>query len=285
MAAHEVHLGPGAKLTRVYRFFNEHPFFTTAEFANAYCADGSSYAAACSALHYYHRNRHLMPLRRSLWHVVGGPFEPFELASRLAPDAVFAYDGALTAHGLRGIEYSCTVAAGRWRPSLCFGDTIFRTVKSPLADPMAHTCLVEVEGRRHVVTTVARTLVDCMHRLDLSPGFIGTLLAFAREPDLRLDLDEVLAYARLLGSPVAAARTAACLWGNSSWLGTETTQFALARLGTKQTMYATADRDKSTAYMSRFRLMVPDQFKALKYSRRGPERLDSLVPESEEDDD
>ncbi len=260
------------------RIFASRDVFTREEFATSWVAAGHSPASADSVLNYYDGTGRILRVRRGLYITAESRIDPFVIASKLAPGAVIAYSGALAFHRLHGVGHSMAVAAPKRARPFTLNEVCYRTVPHPLpaGRELEHTEEHEHEGIKLRVTTPARTLVDCMHRLERGPGFLSTFRAFASHPDFHVNLREIAAYAFLLGSKVAAARTAACLWGHPKWHSLSyDQQCALAALAGRNTVYAVPPPLEEPQYLARIRVIVPGAFMSIVHS---PETIDWRPP-------
>ena len=259
-------------------FFARHSYFTTDEFTRAYVADGHSASSVEDCLAYHARTGRIFRVRRGLYASNGTGHDFFELAMKLAPNPVLAYRGALAFHGLIGVDYHLVVAADRRvRHDVFFNDVFYTVVQHPLPPGCEQFQTVEDSSRGIPVrvTTPARTLVDCMDRLHLSPGFVETFELFASHPTLEINFDEVVEYVRTLGKPIVAARVGVCLWGHPRWNALSyRQQFTLARLAGKETRYALPARPNGKyCCISRFHLIVPDGFSSAMTRARSATRI------------
>lgn len=252
----------GPKQPWIREFLARNPYFTTEEFVRAWCSENATRAAAISALAYYVRLGHVHRLRRGLFAVPSLEADPYLLATKLTPDAVVAYVSALALHGVSDLEYGFPFASRHFTRPLCFNELIYQPVKPPLANHTVLTQKLERRGHAITVTTPARTLVDCLDRLDLSYGFVETFEAILGAEDFEIDFNEAAACATALGKPVVAARVGAYLWGNRRWHARSYPhQFHLAKMGSRQTLHALPDRPtEQCSFLARFRLIVPDEF-------------------------
>lgn len=245
-------------------FLSCNPFFTTEEFVRTYCSHRESRDAALSALGYYVRTRRILRVRRGLFAAPDIAPDPLLLARKLAPDAVIAYRSALSFYDLAELEYAFPFATERPPRPLSFNELIYQGVRPQLADGTLCTRSHHRNGHEVIVTTPARTLVDCLDRLDLGLGFLGTFEAIVTTPDFEIDFNEAAAYATALGKPVVAARVGAYLWAHPKWHArTYEHQFHLASIGSRHTLHALPDRPKEQmVHLARFRLIVPEEFLA-----------------------
>src|SRR5438874_1208950 len=101
-------------------FFGEHRVFTLAEFEAAYLAGGHSKKSVRPILQYHLSQGRLMSIRRGLYIVAGHNIDRYVVAMKLVPDALIAYDGALSFHGLIGFPYGVCVINQRSLPSFTF---------------------------------------------------------------------------------------------------------------------------------------------------------------------
>lgn len=252
------------------RFFARTPFFTREEFARHYVEDGHRWSSVEEALRYYCATGRIVRVRRGLYASYAVDWDPFVLAAKLAPDPIIAYEGALAFHRLRGVEHSMPIAAARPIAPFAFDEIVYRATPHPLPRGEEHQ-YTSTQPRWDVtlrVTSPARTLVDCLDRLHLGPGFVETFEAFASQPDFEINFNEVVAYALELRSRVTAARVGACLWGHLRWNSLSyDQQFTLARCAPRHTMYAVPPPIEEPTYLARFRLIVPGAFMAARDRR------------------
>jgi hypothetical protein len=245
------------------RFFSRTPFFTREEFAQHYVADGHRWSSVDEALRYYCATGRIVRVRRGLFASYAVEWDPFVLAAKLAPNPIIAYEGALAFHGLSAVENSMPVAAAGSIAPFAFDEIVYRTTPHPLprGEEQLYTSTTPRWDVTLRVTSPARTLVDCLDRLHLGPGFVETFEAFAAKPDFAIDFNEAVAYALKLGSRVTAARVGACLWGHPRWNSVSyDQQFTLARCAPRHTMYAVPPPIEDSTYLARFRLIVPGAF-------------------------
>lgn len=242
-------------------FFSEHPFFRTEEFVAAYVAAGHTSSAAAKVLEKAVRSGRLFPLRRGLYANEEGAWEPWILASKLAPDPLFAYDGALSLHGLTGVEYSLAIATADGGPRFVYADVIYNVVTHPLpaANALDRTQVQHRYDQELRVTTLARTLVDCLDRVHLGRPLGDLFEMFASQPDLDVNLDEVVAHVEALGSASTAARVSVFLWAHPKWRIRTHFLHRLHPLLPKHTVYADPHRAEDGQQISRFKIIIPEE--------------------------
>lgn len=222
---------------RPNQFFAQHAVFSAAEFAKAH---GGGPVGRNSALIYHEKHGHLLRVRRGLYVTVPpgalpeeAAVDSFALTAKLAPDAVLAYHSALAFHGkaysVRQLfEYLTATAA---RP-FTFRGQEFRPVQFPKALRDARQALwgVKTSERSGVdlrVTSLERTLVDVLDRLDLSGGLEEAWRSLASVEFF--DLDRVVEYTLLLKSATTAAKVGLFLAEHREKLMVEDKHLALLR--------------------------------------------------------
>ncbi len=191
-------------------FIATHPVFRFEELQAVRVAAGRSPAGTSAVLRYWVRSGRLRSIRRGLYaSYLTDDRDPWLVGSRLTRDAVMAYDAALSFHGFTGPGHGMSyLTLERGRP-YSFNDTEYRPVLVPrrlrrLRDWGGGVATVERHGLPLRVTTVERTLVDLLDRLDLGPGIEEVWRAF--ETARGLDVDFMATYAQKLGSAVCAGR-------------------------------------------------------------------------------
>jgi len=202
----------------VQRFLARHRVFTHDEFDAARIAAGSRNANTHRNLLQYHLGTgRIVALRRGLYASVpsGVPpgitsVDPYEIAAKLAPDAVLAYHTALDLHGRSySVFYRFSyLTATRPRPFALRGDR-YQGVLVPKELRLSGqadfaTTTVDRRGAAVRVTTLERTLVDVLDRPDLGGGWEEIWRSLESVP--YFDLDQIVQYATLLDHTVTTAR-------------------------------------------------------------------------------
>jgi predicted transcriptional regulator of viral defense system len=199
-------------------YFERHPVFRFDDFAAAHAADGRrSRQTTASVLKQHVAAGRLLHLRRGLYASVPRgadperhPVDPYLLATQLAPDGVVAYHAALQFHGK---AYSLWnryhyLTRGRQR-RFAFGDQEFVPVQTPAVLRDLPGLGGRVVERPHAggvvrVTTLEHCLVDVLDAPERNGGWEEVWRSL--EMVEFFDLDAVLAYTRVLGSALTAAR-------------------------------------------------------------------------------
>jgi len=189
-------------------FFSRHPVFRFDEFAAANEAAGRSRKATHASLRYHVRTGRLLNLRRGLYRsATNAAADPWVVGSKLADDAVLAWDAALSFYELTGLGHGMTIMTRERIRHFVHNEVVYASSAPPRSlgrDLGEGIVTVERSGEPVRVTTLERTLVDCLDRLDLGPGLDALWAAFA--PRL-LDGSAVVRAALQLGSQSTAART------------------------------------------------------------------------------
>lgn len=193
-------------------FFDSHAVFRFDEFLLAHAASGASPKTTDALLSYYVATSRLTNLRRGLYARAGGTDpDPWVVGSRLSKDAVIAYDGALTFHGLWPLQHSISFLTRTRASRFVFDEMIYRPVRLPVAlgkDWGGHILSLERAGQPLKVTSRERTLVDLLDRLDL---FYGSRALWDCFRAARPDWSELISYARRLGNRLVVGRLAVFL--------------------------------------------------------------------------
>lgn len=257
---------------KVDRFFATAPVFTTDEFRAYLVAAGSGNEATHNALLRYHLAQgNVIRVRRGLYAVVPSGLrrdevsvDPFLVAAKLVPDSVVAYHSALELHGvassvLHEIYYLTEHSS---RPTE-FAGLDYRAVAVPRAlvergAQMLGVTTVDRAGQSVRVTSLERTYVDVLDRLDLAGGWeeVVTSLGGLGYLDLRLVRD----YCEALGNATTAAKAGLLLEHDRDSNGVDdATLAALAALAPSSPHYAFGSRGRAGRLMTRWNLVVPKE--------------------------
>ena len=138
------------------------------------------------------------------------PVDPCLVAAKLTPDAVLSHHTALEFHGRAYSVWSHLIySASRPVGPLTFRSQVFRGAKFPealLRSGTKHFGVLTSErsGVAVRVTSLERTLVDVLHRPDLSGGWEEIWRSL--ESVEFFNVDQVVEYALLLGNATTAAK-------------------------------------------------------------------------------
>ena len=197
-------------------FFARHSVFTTDEFAaiNKLTKRDSKQAL----LSYNRRTGRVLNIRRGLYAVVPDGIEPdsfmanpFLIAAKSTSDAIIAYHSALSFHGYAYSDFNIFtfLTTQKETSKFTFQNSEYVGVTQPKAliqqgQELAAVDLVEQNGLDIHVTSLERTLVDCLDRLDISGGIEEVWRSLELIPYLRIR--QILDYVALLDNAVTTAK-------------------------------------------------------------------------------
>ena len=241
------------------QFIAEHPVFRLEELL---AADGTrSLAAVKAALGYHVAQGRIVCFKRGLYTRGLRGIDPWLLGSRLTPDAVLAYDGALSFHDVTDLGYGMSLLSRHRVRYLVHNEVCYRTVPPPkalakLADPGGTVVEREREGVMVRVTTLERAFVDCLDRPELGPGLEE--LCELLQAERHLDLTRMVDYARRLGHPIVAARLGLFAEHHRAWGQAALELAALERMRpSTATRFDPAHRGKAERYVQRWNVSAP----------------------------
>lgn len=199
-------------------FFVRHPVFRYEEFVAAHAGRGSrSRQTSASVLKQHVAAGRLLHVRRGLYAAVprgvdpaSHAIDPYLLATKLADDAVVACHAALQFHGKAYSVWNRFHYLTRARQKrFAFHGLEFVPIQAPAALRARADLGGGVAEHRHAggvarVASLERTLVDVLDAPERSGGWEEVWRSL--EMVEYFDLDAVLAYTRLLGSALTAAR-------------------------------------------------------------------------------
>ena len=251
-------------------FLAQHAVFTVDELDHFLSDQGTGNPSTRSSLLAYHRKQgRILRVRRGLYAAVPRGMDPasmtadpFLVAAKMTEDAVLAYHTALEFHGRAySTQWRLTYVSSYRSLPLAFQSHEFRSVPVPpslLAKGeemfgVAHHNRSGVELR---VTNHERTLVDALARPDRTGSWEEIWRSL--ESVEFFDLDQVVAYTRLLDNATVAAKVGLFLEQHREPLMVQATHLdALRKLRPKQPHYLTRGRPKSCRWVKGWNLMVP----------------------------
>ncbi|MBX3729411.1 MAG: transcriptional regulator [Candidatus Sumerlaeia bacterium] len=251
-------------------FFQTHPVFRHEEFVAAcYPTTPSGSRAAERALAYHQAAGRLVRIRRGLHAVrsIGSAANSFQIASRLAPDAVLAYHTALEylgfAYSLWSDRFVLTTTKTK---GFRHEEVRYRPIGVPLAldTPEKRALGVEVredDGLAVRVTSLERTLVDLLDR----PQYAGSWEELGRSFENAgfLDTRLVVQHTRNLGNRTTAARVGWFLEQHrDQWLVPETVLAEVQTMVPVTPVYLTRSHRESGTLHPRWNLIVPPRVSA-----------------------
>jgi predicted transcriptional regulator of viral defense system len=252
-------------------FFATHPVFTNEEFAEFLSKkDSKNVKTRESILSYYIKTGRLLRVRRGLYLTVSRgytpetcPFDPYLLASKIAPDSVLAYHTALDIYGKAySVRSDLLYLTGSGSRPLEFRGQRYRGVAFPRKLTKKNlesfdVAKVERSGIDIRVTSLERTLVDVLDR----PSLGGTWEEIWRSLEMVefFDLDKVVEYAAHLGNATTAAKVGFFLEQHKSTLMPDEDHLnRLMALTPAQPHYMVNKGRKPGRFIKKWKLVVPD---------------------------
>ncbi len=169
-------------------------------------------------LAYHLRQGHIVRIRKGLYYTIPRgadakthPIDPYLIASKMTSDATLAYHTSLGFHGkLHSLRTDFIyITQKKLKPPFVFCNSTFKSISIPkgtLASPSFGIEIVDYQGCKLRVTTLERTFVDILDRPTLIDNWEEIWRSL--ESIEYLDLQQVLAYARLLNNATTYARIA-----------------------------------------------------------------------------
>lgn len=197
-------------------FFAEKPVFTSVEFAEAF--QGKGERANQALLDYHVGAGNLIRVRRGLYAVVPATSSadrfianPLLVAGKITVDSIISHHSALRFYGVAQSIRRIVTFTTKHKDTKAFEfqGSIFQPVLTPklLLEAGKADTLVSAEdyqGGRIKVTSIERTVVDCIDRFDIAGGLEEVLRSC--DNFLALDELELVRYLKLLGSRTTIAK-------------------------------------------------------------------------------
>ena len=249
-------------------FMAKNPLFTREDWMSFRKAHAEASASSAEQLlKYYVGKQRLLKVRKELYAVVPpgaaghADVDPFVVCMKAAEDAVVSYHAALEFHGQAySLHQEFQFMTGSYQPPFYFQDLKFRPVLAPKLLREKSAWRMETLKRERganvvVVTSMERTLVDCLDRPELAGGWEELWRSLVSAAFY--DLDKVVAYAGRLENATTAAKVGFFLEQNQQALRVpETVLDKLATLRPKQKHYIGPGRAPGK-YLPRWNLIVP----------------------------
>lgn len=263
-------------------FLAKHPVFSVEDFRSFQRERGSeSPATRKNILARQEARGRILRIRRGLYaavpvdvHPDNVQVDPFLIAGKATPDAVLAYHTATELHGkaysiFNEYQYLTSRVSRPWT----FRQMRFRPVlqPKPLRESRKQSYGVEQLARGSTgvsVTTLERTSVDMLDRLDLAGGFEETWRFL--ESTGFLHTDEVVSYVRLLGNSTTAAKVGYCFERLREQLAVDESSLKLLEeMRPKQPHYVGKAKTGSNRFSSRWNLVLPELYVDMAWQEEG----------------
>lgn len=253
---------------QIDNFFIEHPIFRHEELVAYIKQEGKYNPNTLKALLQYHlAKEHISRIRRGYYAVTsalksrGVADDPFLIAGRVTEDAIVAYHSALSFHGLAySLSSNFHFLSRQIIHSFEFMQAAYHRVTHPKAlqskKIMMETKVHDRQGLDIKVTTVERTLVDCLNKPQFSGGWEE--IWRAAEMINFLDIDRMITYAICLGNATTIAKVGFFLEQHQEQFKINSTQLKiLERSKPKSKHYMERSGSNEYQYLKRWNLIVP----------------------------
>lgn len=255
---------------RLNRFLERHAVFTVDELDCHLTSRGSSNTNTRNSLLAYHRRQgRIVRVRRGLYATVprgmdpaSMTVDPYLVAAKMTEDAVLAYHTALEFHGRAySAQWRQVYVSARKSLPLTFQSREFRgvSVPSPLLakdEPMFGVVRHDRAGVEVRVTDHERTLVDVLDRPELTGSWEEIWRSL--ESVEFFNLDQVIAYTRLLGNATTAAKVGFFLEQHREPLMVQAAHLdTLREIRPRHPHYLARGRPKGCRWVRGWNLMIP----------------------------
>lgn len=149
-------------------FIATHPVFRLDEFRANHAKLGRGPVATRALLAYHLGRKRIRVLRRGLY-AHPRDTDAWLVGSRMTPDAVLAYGGALSFHGVTGLGHLLPYLTATPRPRFEWNEVVYQAVRADRLELESRVDEVTRRGLPVRVTSVERALVDVMERPHLGP--------------------------------------------------------------------------------------------------------------------
>ncbi len=248
-------------------FLTNNQIFTIEEARTALGMEKSS-STLDNLLAYHLRRGHIVRIRKSLYYTIpkGSDakihhIDPYLIASKMTPDSILAYHTSLGFHGkLHSVRTDFIYLTQRkLKPPFIFRNSVFKGISIPkgaLGNPDFGVEIIVYQGCKIRVTTLERTFVDILDR----PTLINSWEEIWRslESIEYLNLEQVLAYAKLLNNATTYARVAFFLDQHREALSlSEKDLVAFDEFKSKSPHYLDRHNKEPNQLITRWNLIVP----------------------------
>lgn len=203
------------------RFFHEHPVFRLKEFVH-WKGDNVSSTAIYQSIHYYLKTKRIVRIKKELYAVVPPnetenslSVDPYLIAGKASDDSVLAYHTALELYGMAysSFEQFYFMTQQKIKP-FEFSFQYFQPITKPKMLHTENTVTQEIntinrQGVNLRITSLERTFVDALDRIELSGGWEEVLRSLERVGVL--NIDRVIDYSLSLGRAVLNAKVGWCI--------------------------------------------------------------------------
>lgn len=251
-------------------FLNQHPVFRFEEFLEAIQKEqGRSKAVRNNArtiLHYYCKKNRLINIRQGLYLVrTDKVYEtdltnPLLIAGKATEDAVLAYHSALESYGIAYTDFNEHTFITKHRPKpFEFQSQLYRPVTHNNLQSSAEEPQIEpitMMGVTIYRTTLERTIVDVLHRINLSGGWEEVMRSL--DHITSFNTKSAVNYALSLNKASIAAKLGYFLDNQPSYFKAQSPIInQLLNHIPKQPYYIDRQAQGKQIYIKKWRIMVP----------------------------
>jgi predicted transcriptional regulator of viral defense system len=244
-------------------FFAQHPVFRYEELRDYLNQDSEYKETSLKALLQYHLHKeHISRIRRGYYAVNAA--DALLIAGRVSEDAIITHHSALVFHGiaysLLSVTFFMTKATMQ---AFTFEQMLYQRVSPPKVLLPSHifdeTKIVDRQGLDIRITTIERTLVDCLDKPQFSGGFEEIWRA-AGMLDF-LDLERMADYAITLDNATTIAKLGLFLEQYQEQFKVEEKILSILEKNKPKGIHHMLRGSAENYYSKRWNLMVPNSIK------------------------
>ncbi|MDN3507234.1 MAG: hypothetical protein P0S96_08415 [Simkaniaceae bacterium] len=207
------------QVSRLEIFFAQNQIFTLRELESSILPQELNKNTLKNLLDYHLKKGHVIRIRKGLYYTIPKgssleeyPVDPYLIASKMAPDAILSYHTALSFHGhLHSVRNDFVFMTQHVvKPPFKYRGNTFKGVSPPkkvaAIDPSFEVELVDYLGIKLRVTSLERTFVDILDRLNLTGSFEEIWKSL--ESIGYLNISKVIEYVKILQNSTTNARVA-----------------------------------------------------------------------------
>lgn len=257
---------------KLNQFLAQHVVFTVDELGRFLAKNGTGNSNTRKALLAYHcKQGRILRIRRGLYATIpfgadpeSYPVDPYLVTTKMTPDAVLAYHSALEFHGKAHSVYTRVYYTTKKHSlPLAFRSVEIRGVSIPQSLREKGQAMFGVTSHDHAgieirVTNLERTFVDVLDRPNLGGSWEEIWRSI--ESIEFFDLDQVIAYVKLLENATTAAKVGFFLEQHREALMVENYHLEeLHALRPQKPHYLLRNKRKEARWVKHWNLMVPNE--------------------------
>jgi predicted transcriptional regulator of viral defense system len=255
----------------IEQFLYTHPVFRYEEFARLKQSQGiTSIGTIKQALRYYIESQKIKSIKRGLYAAIppnATPenliVDPYLIAGKATEDSVLAYHTALELYGVAYTSFQqfTFLTKNKIKP-FDYQNQYFHPASLPTiikANKLQDISIenIDRQGLQIRITSLARTYVDALARVELSGGWEEVLRSLNNIS--ALNIEEVIEYCLKLENPTVAAKTGMMLEQRQGVFAVDENYLKeLLAKRPKWPTYITTSRREPNRYVKKWNLMVPE---------------------------